>query len=128
MENAILITNASTSLDTIATVSTLDFLKESDNVLHYSTSTHFLSVVYSNAGAAEYEEEELAFIISRINNPVFFTLDTNSFDLLKKFVAALPNTLDFLIDNDFGSIVDKQEFIALNSFEEFFSYSIVKSD
>ena len=127
MENAILITDDNVSLDAIATVSTLNFQREKKDVLHYSTDTHFLSVVYSSAGVDEYDEEELTQIRSKISNPVFFVLDTNSFDLLKRFVSTLPDTFNFLIDNDFGGIIDKKHFERFNSFEELFSYDPVQS-
>ena len=121
MENAILITTSNASLDKIGEVTHFNFRKESENVLHYSAEDHFLSLIHADAGADEYEEEELAEVKLKISNPIFFVLDTNSFDLLKKFIISLPDSFNFLIDNDFGEIFTKQEFLEFNSFEAFFA-------
>ena len=78
-------------------------------------------MVYSDAGADEYEKEELAEIKSKISHPVFYIVDTNSFSPLKEFVYHLPDTFNFLIDNDFGKTFTRQQFLKFGSFEEFFS-------
>ena len=121
MENAILITESNVSLDNIAETAHYDFQKEGENVLHYNTKDYFLSLICSDAGADEYEEEELAEVKLKISNPTFFAIDTNSFDLLKEFIGNLPDNFNFLIDNDFGEIFTKQEFLEFNSFDAFFS-------
>ena len=60
MESVILITE-SISLEGIRKTTSFSFQKESESVLHYSTKDHFLSLIYSDAGADEYEEEEMEF-------------------------------------------------------------------
>ncbi len=127
MENIILITESAISLEKIKTIGCFAWRQEGENLLHYSTKDQFLSIIYSAAGAGEYDDEELTEIKSKINTPTFFLLDTNSFDLLKKFVSSLPDNLSFLIDNNFGSIMDKRGFMKFNDPSELFSTQAVKS-
>ena len=127
MENVILITESAISLEKIKTISCFAWRQEGENLLHYGTKDQFLSIIYSAAGAGEYDDEELTEIKSKINTPTFFLLDTNSFDLLKKFIGSLPDNLSFLIDNNFGSIMNKRGFMKFNDPSELFSTQAVKS-
>ena len=127
MENVVLITESVNSLATIKSLSGLDLKQEGENVLHYSTTEQFLSIIHMPNSMDEYNKEELDEIKSKIKKPTFFLLDTNSFDLLKKFIAALPNSFNFLIDNNFGSIMDKQEFMKCNTPNMLFSSLKAKS-
>ena len=108
-------------------VSPLNLKKEHDNVLHYGTQNHFLSIIQSDAGANEYDDDELAFVKLTIKQPVFFTLDTNCFSLLKEFVTTLPEWINCLIDNDSGRIIDRASMIELTSFDEFLPPTVAKS-
>ena len=127
MENVVLITESVNSLATIKSLIGLDLKQEGENVLHYSTTGQFLSIVRMTNGIDEYDDETLTEIKLKIKKPDFFLLDTNSFDLLKKFIAALPNSFNFLIDNNFGSIMDKQEFMKCNTPNMLFSSLKAKS-
>ena len=127
MENVVLITESVNSLATIKSLSGLDLKQEGENVLHYSTTEQFLSIIHMPNSMDEYNKEELDEIKSKIKKPTFFLLDTNSFDLLKKFIAALPNSFNFLIDNNFGSIMDRQEFMKCNTPNMLFSSLKAKS-
>ncbi len=127
MENVILITETANSLATIKAASSLDLHQDGKDVLHYSTTQQFLSVIYMSNGIDEYDDEELAEIKLKIKKPIFFLLDTSSFDLLKKFTASLPSSFHFLIDNNFGSIMDRQEFMRCNVPDTLFSSLTTKS-
>ena len=127
MENIVLITESANSLDTIRASSSLDLHREGKKVLHYSTAEQFLSIIHSTNSINEYDDDELAEIKLKIKNPVFFLLDTNSFNLLKKFIDTLPSNFNFLIDNNFGSIMDRQEFMKCNTPDIFFSSLKAKS-
>lgn len=127
MENVVLITESVNSLATIKSLSGLDLKQEGENVLHYSTTEQFLSIVRMANGIDKYDDETLTEIKLKIKKPDFFLLDTNSFDLLKKFIDALPNSFNFLIDNNFGSIMDKQEFMKCNAPDMLFSSLKAKS-
>ncbi len=127
MENVVLITESVNSLATIKSLSGLDLKQEGENVLHYSTTEQFLSIVRMTNGIDEYDDETLTEIKLKIKKPDFFLLDTNSFDLLKQFIDALPNSFNFLIDNNFGSIMDKQEFMECNTPDMLFSSLKAKS-
>ncbi len=127
IENVILITEKANSLATIKAVSSFDLNQDGKNALHFSTTEQFLSIIQMTNGIDEYDDEELAEIKLKIKKPVFFLLDTNSFDLLKKFVTTLPNNFYFLIDNNSGSIMERQELMRCEAPDTLFSSLATKS-
>ena len=124
MDNAILITSKIISLNQLmGYCNNLIPFKVVENSLNYTMPNGFWVAIYPCSSCIDdYETKALDRIKEIIEDPQFFIIEGNRFDMIQKIVNSLPIEINLLVDNTHGKIMDRNDFLEYKGSEDFFSW------
>ena len=124
MENAILITSLNISLVQIRNYCelTLPLNSEGDSLSFGDKEDSYLRIQSCYSCYDEYDDDTLIKIKKEIEAPIFFIVETNQFELLRKLILSFPPEMIFLVDNNFGKILSRAQLLEFTRLEDFYKW------
>ena len=124
MENASLITSLNISLVQIRNYCelTLPLNSEGDSLSFGDKEDSYLRIQSCYSCYDEYDDDTLIKIKKEIEAPIFFIVETNQFELLRKLILSFPPEMIFLVDNNFGKILSRAQLLEFTRLEDFYKW------
>ncbi|WP_143709171.1 hypothetical protein [[Flexibacter] sp. ATCC 35208] len=124
MKDAIIITDSTFELSEfkVYAKSLFEFKEANESEVEYYIpyeQESYFSISKNNTIFNLMENNEQDLIISEFITFNIFACLFYEFSYLKSIVAAIPPERKIIIDNDHGTLMRKEEFLNLNSYEEF---------